>query len=325
MGRSACDAGADPLRPHARVGDDRATSRACASRRSARERPCPHLRTVRSPTGRGRRPTSRGTSVDFGCPSCGTSRGRCAPPRPPAGGWSPGDGGAANGSRPTRWEWCAAALQPRGRDAQEVNVVTEGTALRPAEHGPRPGGQRARRDDLQRRLLGAGRRDARMGRLLRAVARSPAPISSTATIISFVINIPVLIMMALLASSMPRTGGDYVWVSRILSPPLALDLATSARPSRRRSAPRSGPATSRSSRSARSSSRWASRSTTTTLIDVGHQLPDGHRTGSSPAAMVMVVLMGAILIAGLRTTFRWQNTFWIIAIGRDVPRVHRPA
>jgi len=29
--------------------------------------------------------------------------------------------------------------------------------------------------------------------------------------------------------------------------------------------------------------------------------------------MVMVVLMGAILIAGLKTTFRWQNTFWIIA------------
>ena len=29
--------------------------------------------------------------------------------------------------------------------------------------------------------------------------------------------------------------------------------------------------------------------------------------------MVMVVLMGAILVAGLRTTFRWQNAFWIIA------------
>ena len=40
----------------------------------------------------------------------------------------------------------------------------------------------------------------------------------TATLISFAINAPVVIMMALMASSMPRTGGDYVWVSRILSP-----------------------------------------------------------------------------------------------------------
>ena len=55
-----------------------------------------------------------------------------------------------------------------------------------------------------------------------ALSRFPGADFVTATLISFVINIPVLIMMALLASSMPRTGGDYVWVSRILAPPLAL-------------------------------------------------------------------------------------------------------
>jgi len=41
-------------------------------------------------------------------------------------------------------------------------------------------------------------------------------------IITLIINIPVLIMFALLGASMPRVGGDYVWVSRVLSPPLAL-------------------------------------------------------------------------------------------------------
>src|ERR1700749_2295049 len=40
-------------------------------------------------------------------------------------------------------------------------------------------------------------------------------------IIAAIINIPVLIMFALLGASMPRVGGDYVWVSRILNPPLA--------------------------------------------------------------------------------------------------------
>ncbi len=42
--------------------------------------------------------------------------------------------------------------------------------------------------------------------------------------ITLIINIPVLIMFALLAASMPRVGGDYVWVSRVLSPPLGADL-----------------------------------------------------------------------------------------------------
>ena len=55
-----------------------------------------------------------------------------------------------------------------------------------------------------------------------ALAAFPGSDLVTATLIAFVLNIPVLIMMSLLAASMPRTGGDYVWVSRILSPPLAV-------------------------------------------------------------------------------------------------------
>ena len=55
-----------------------------------------------------------------------------------------------------------------------------------------------------------------------ALAVFPGSDLVTATLIAFVLNIPVLIMMSLLAASMPRTGGDYVWVSRILSPPLAV-------------------------------------------------------------------------------------------------------
>ena len=58
--------------------------------------------------------------------------------------------------------------------------------------------------------------------VLWALSAFPGADPVWATIIAVVINIPVLIMMALLASSMPRTGGDYVWVSRILSPPLAM-------------------------------------------------------------------------------------------------------
>jgi len=132
-----------------------------------------------------------------------------------------------------------------------------------------------------------------------------------ATIISGIINIPVLIMMALLASAMPRTGGDYVWVSRIMSPPLALISNFGAALS----------ATIGATYWARYFPVFALGPilvtlgiffNNQTLIDWGNNFQkDSYWIFGG--AMVMVVLMGAILVAGLRTTFLWQNTFWIIA------------
>jgi amino acid transporter len=132
-----------------------------------------------------------------------------------------------------------------------------------------------------------------------------------ATIISFIINIPVLLMMALLASSMPRTGGDYVWVSRILSPPLALVSNLGAALS----------ATIGATFWARYFPVFALGPILVTLgvtfenqtlMDWGQSFQtDSHWIFAG--AMIMVVLMGAILVAGLRTTFRWQNIFWIVA------------
>jgi amino acid transporter len=132
-----------------------------------------------------------------------------------------------------------------------------------------------------------------------------------ATIISFVINIPVLLMMALLASSMPRTGGDYVWVSRILSPPLALVSNFGAALSATIGATfwaRYFPVYALGPILATLGITFDNK----TLVDWGTSFQtDTHWV--FVGAMVMVVLMGAILIAGLRTTFRWQNAFWIIA------------
>jgi len=133
----------------------------------------------------------------------------------------------------------------------------------------------------------------------------------TATIISGLINIPVLIMMALLASAMPRTGGDYVWVSRILAPPLATISNFGAALS----------ATIGATFWARYFPVFALGPILVSLgvIFNNDQLIEwGTNFQTDKAwifagAMVMVVLMGAILIAGLRTTFAFQNAFWIIA------------
>jgi basic amino acid/polyamine antiporter, APA family len=144
-----------------------------------------------------------------------------------------------------------------------------------------------------------------------ALAAFPGSDLVTATLIAFVLNIPVLIMMSLLASSMPRTGGDYVWVSRILSPPLAVVSNFGAAFSALIGA-----------------TFWAryfpvfGLGPILSTLGVIFNKPDLIRWGNNfqthkwwifLGALAMIVLMTAILIAGTKAVFRWQNTFWTIA------------
>ena len=133
----------------------------------------------------------------------------------------------------------------------------------------------------------------------------------TVTVISLVINIPVLVMMSLLASSMPRTGGDYVWVSRILAPPLALISNFGAALSAMIGA-----------------TFWARYfavlalgpvlTSLGTLLSIPALTDWGQRFQNDKiwtfiGGLSMIVLLTAVLVSGTRTTFRWQNVFWIIA------------
>jgi basic amino acid/polyamine antiporter, APA family len=132
-----------------------------------------------------------------------------------------------------------------------------------------------------------------------------------ATIFAVVLNVPVLIMMALLASSMPRTGGDYVWVSRILSPPLAMISNFAAALSAMIGA-----------------TFWARFFpvfalgpvlvglgvffNNQTMIEWGTKFQTDN-LWIFLGAFGMIVVITLILISGIKTTFRWQNTFWVIA------------
>lgn len=144
-----------------------------------------------------------------------------------------------------------------------------------------------------------------------ALSAFPGADLVVATIISFVLNIPVLIMMALLASSMPRTGGDYVWVSRILSPPLATISNFGAALS----------AMIGATFWARYFPVFALGPVLVTLgVIFGNDTLQQWGTSFQHdnlwiflGGLSMIVLMTAIHIAGVRTTFRWQNAFWIIA------------
>jgi amino acid transporter len=127
-----------------------------------------------------------------------------------------------------------------------------------------------------------------------------------------VINIPVLIMFALLGASMPRVGGDYVWVSRVLSPPLALisnlcmimgGLLGAAFFAKFFSLLALGPVLV----------ALGSFANNSTLISWGTSFQTNN-TWILVASLFMVVLQTLILISGTKATFRWQNYSFIIAM-----------
>jgi amino acid transporter len=147
--------------------------------------------------------------------------------------------------------------------------------------------------------------------ILWALSAFPGADPIWATIIAVILNVPVLIMMALLASSMPRTGGDYVWVSRILAPPLATISNFGAALSAMIGA-----------------TFWARFfpvfALGPVLVALGVLLDNSAMVewGTNfqtknewifAGAFSMIIAMTLILIAGVKMTFRWQNVFWIIA------------
>jgi APA family basic amino acid/polyamine antiporter len=131
-----------------------------------------------------------------------------------------------------------------------------------------------------------------------------------------IINIPVLIMFALLGASMPRVGGDYVWVSRVLSPPLALvsnlcmimgGLLGAAFFAKFFSVLALGPVLA----------ALGEIFNNTHFIDWGNAF----QTNNSwilGASLFMVALQTLILISGTKATFRWQNYSFLIAMAGTI-------
>jgi basic amino acid/polyamine antiporter, APA family len=131
-------------------------------------------------------------------------------------------------------------------------------------------------------------------------------------VLTGIINIPVLIMFALLGASMPRVGGDYVWVSRTLSPPLALisnlcmimgGLLGAAYFAKFFSIFALGPALVAGGSLAHNH----------TLISWGNSFQT-NKGWILAGALIMVALQTYILIRGTKSTFRWQNGAFLIGM-----------
>ncbi len=148
-----------------------------------------------------------------------------------------------------------------------------------------------------------------------ALGTSPGADIVQALLIAFVVNIPVCIMMSMMASAMPRAGGDYVWISRILHPAVAVFSNFSAAISaligatfwaRSFAVLAVGPTLA----------VFGAVTNNSGLISAGNAVSGSDATGqwwTFGLGLLLIIILAAAMSSGTKVSFRVQNTCWIIA------------
>jgi len=148
-----------------------------------------------------------------------------------------------------------------------------------------------------------------------ALGTSPGADIILALVIAFLVNIPVCIMMSMMASAMPRVGGDYVWISRILHPAVAVFSNLSAAVS----------AMIGAAFWARSFAVLAVGPTLAVLgavtsnsglINAGNAVSGTNAVGqwwTFGLGFALIIILAVAMSSGTKWSFRVQNICWIIA------------
>ncbi len=148
-----------------------------------------------------------------------------------------------------------------------------------------------------------------------ALGTSPGADIVLALVIAFLVNIPVCIMMSMMASAMPRVGGDYVWISRILHPAVAVFSNLSAAVS----------AMIGAAFWARSFAVLAVGPTLAVLgavtsnsglINAGNAVSGTNAIGqwwTFGLGFALIIILAVAMSSGTKWSFRVQNICWIIA------------
>src|SRR5216684_9314519 len=151
--------------------------------------------------------------------------------------------------------------------------------------------------------------------ILYALGLFPGADLVVALLIAFVVNIPVCIMMSMMASAMPRTGGDYVWISRILHPAVAVFSNFSAAISaligaafwaRSFAVLALGPALAVLGAVTQNNG----------LINAGNVVSGTDATGqwwTFGLGLALIIILALAMSAGTKISFLVQNVCWIIA------------